>query len=246
MSHKELLDAAKNGQIEKVNLAVDDGIVNCQDEDGMKLHEDGVELLDAAKNGQIEKVYQAVFGGIRQIEKVYQAVYDGIVNCQDEDGFTALIVAAKQGHVEIVKLLLNFECNVDIQEKLLGYTALIYASEYGHEEIFDLLLDHDCNVTIQSNRTEGGNTAFISACRSGHYKLAIALIEAGCDTSLRDRNGACGIDLIKDSIRAEAVKVSFDHPFTYLITQYCQRLNNSAQLTPRRQNGLLMYNYLKI
>ena len=235
MSHKELLDAAKNGQIEKVNLAVDDGIVNCQDEDGftaLELLEAGLELIDAAKNGQIEKVDLVV--------------YDGIVNCQDEDGFTALIVAAKQGHVEIVKLLLNFECNVDIQEKLLGYTALIYASEYGHEEIFDLLLDHDCNVNIQSNRTEGGNTAFISACRSGHYKLAIALIEAGCDTSLRDRNGACGIDLIKDSIRAEAVKVSFDHPFTYLITQYCQRLNNSAQLTPRRQNGLLMYNYLKI
>ena len=225
MSHKELLDAAKNGQIEKVNLAVDDGIVNCQDEDGLKLHEDGLKLIDAAKNGQIEKVYQAVFGGIRQIEKVYQAVYDGIVNCQDEDGFTALIVAAKQGHVEVVKLLLNFECNVDIQEKLLGYTALIYASEYGHKEIVDLLIDHGCNLNIESNRN--GRTAFDAACHSRHDGIAIALIEAGCEYPYLP----------------DTVKVSFDHPFTYLITQYCQRLNNSGKLTPRsgqNENGLLI------
>ncbi len=37
------------------------------------------------------------------------------------------------------------------------------------------------------------NTAFIVACRQGHIPLAVALIEAGCDYSLKDDDHATGL-----------------------------------------------------
>ena len=48
-------------------------------------------------------------------------------NEQDNDGDTALIRAARDGHNEICEMLISKGCNVDIQNKD-GDTALIMAA----------------------------------------------------------------------------------------------------------------------
>jgi serine/threonine-protein phosphatase 6 regulatory ankyrin repeat subunit B len=60
------------------------------------------------------------------------------VDIQDNNGFTALMWAAKKGHNEICELLINKGCNVDIQNNN-GNTALILATEKGHKEICEMI-----------------------------------------------------------------------------------------------------------
>merc|ERR1712034_221933 len=68
---------------------------------------------------------------------------------EDDKKFTALHMASKKGHEEIVKLLLNTFNAEDEKDKLIEYvmkedninhTALHFASFMGHEEIVKLLL----------------------------------------------------------------------------------------------------------
>ena len=60
-----------------------------------------------------------------------------------EDGFrmTALMVASKKGHRDIVEYLLTKGADVN-KSTLSGKTALGLAIEGGHAEIRDMLLEH--------------------------------------------------------------------------------------------------------
>ena len=61
---------------------------------------------------------------------------DGIdVNLQDEDSNTALLAACRDGHTEIVELLLQkVDLNVNVQS-VYEVTALIFASQNDHRDI---------------------------------------------------------------------------------------------------------------
>ncbi len=55
--------------------------------------------------------------------------------------------ASRDGHAEIVKMLLAKD-NIDINHQdEVGYTALIHASKWGHLEIVKMLLEKD-NIEI--------------------------------------------------------------------------------------------------
>jgi tetratricopeptide (TPR) repeat protein len=64
-------------------------------------------------------------------------------------GRTALIWASEQGHVEVVKLLLEKGANVD-EKNFTGGTALMAALEQGQTEILKLLLEKDADVNIKN------------------------------------------------------------------------------------------------
>uniref|UniRef100_A0A8C7YG89 ANK_REP_REGION domain-containing protein n=1 Tax=Oryzias sinensis TaxID=183150 RepID=A0A8C7YG89_9TELE len=48
------------------------------------------------------------------------------VNCQDEDGRTALSHACEMGHLDVVKLLVQFNADPDVSDAW-GNSALIYS-----------------------------------------------------------------------------------------------------------------------
>uniref|UniRef100_A0A3Q3CTZ7 Uncharacterized protein n=1 Tax=Haplochromis burtoni TaxID=8153 RepID=A0A3Q3CTZ7_HAPBU len=52
------------------------------------------------------------------------------VNCQDEDGRTALSHACEMGHLDVVKLLVQFNADPDITDSW-GNSALMYAAFSG-------------------------------------------------------------------------------------------------------------------
>ena len=61
-------------------------------------------------------------------------------NYINEDGFTPLTIASKEGHTEVVKLLLSKGAN--LQETYKGHTPLQLATLYGHKDIAELLTRH--------------------------------------------------------------------------------------------------------
>jgi len=82
-----------------------------------------------------------------------------------------LMLAAGNGHTEIVVQLLNKGADVNA-ESPDGATALIIAAENGHTKIAAELLDQGADVNAESD----GYTALMLAAKRGHAETVLALL----------------------------------------------------------------------
>src|SRR5271155_1571868 len=92
----------------------------------------------------------------------------------NENGTTALHMAARFGNAEIVSLLLNANANVDARDRWTC-TALIYAARKGRTGVVKALLMADLNVDVQD---EYKNAALTFAAEQGYTDIVRLLLEA--------------------------------------------------------------------
>jgi len=71
---------------------------------------------------------------------------------RDQNGWTALIRAAKRGHGMVMEMLLDNRANIEAQDRC-GETALIWAAKKGHEKV-KMLLDNRANIEAQEQFEE--------------------------------------------------------------------------------------------
>jgi ankyrin repeat protein/serine/threonine protein kinase len=121
------------------------------------------------------------------------------VNAKNDNGETALMWAAKNGHIKIVQHLLEkgADVNAKIESNVWrnggGLTALIIAAANGHTEIVKLLLEKGADVNAKTESSVwdngGGLTALISAAAKGHTETVQLLLEKGADVNAKKDNG---------------------------------------------------------
>lgn len=92
---------------------------------------------------------------------------------------TPLMEAAQEGHLDLVRFLLETGANVHAQTQT-GDTALTYACENGHTDVADVLLCYGAELEHES---EGGRTPLMKACRAGHICTIKFLISKGADVN---------------------------------------------------------------
>lgn len=106
------------------------------------------------------------------------------INYQDEQGETALHVAARFGHVECARILLEGSdaqnINTELREKTYGWTPLFIASVDGHLSIVELLIESGAD--LEKLDTSGWSAKEHAALR-GHIDVATRLAEATCEPS---------------------------------------------------------------
>jgi len=74
---------------------------------------------------------------------------------EKEDGNTGLMIAAREGHLEIVKHLMKEYPDIDVNiNNKFGYNALMFAAQNGHLDIISLLLEND-KVDIEMTNKAG-------------------------------------------------------------------------------------------
>ncbi|KAF4436984.1 hypothetical protein FACUT_6021 [Fusarium acutatum] len=96
-----------------------------------------------------------------------------------------VIAASLNGHVEVVKLLLENEADITVANNE-GVTPVIAASFDGHVEVVKLLLKNKADITVSNNE---GVTPVIAASFNGHIEVVKLLLENKADITVADNNG---------------------------------------------------------
>ena len=95
------------------------------------------------------------------------------IDRQDNDGYTALMIASQFGHADCVTALIAAKCDLDKQDND-RLTALMYASRNDHTDCAIALIAAKCDLDKQDN---DGWTALMYASRKGNTDCETALNE---------------------------------------------------------------------
>lgn len=137
-------------------------------------------LVEYARLGDLGKVESLLRAGADPNEDVLIDIkVDAITD-------TPLGVAARHGHLDVVKSLVEAGAAVDNRLED-NFTALIYAAMYGRPQVVDYLLSKGADIHAREDIF--GQTALHKAARLGRPGAVDALIAAGADMSLQDDAG---------------------------------------------------------
>jgi ankyrin repeat protein len=123
----------------------------------------------------------------------------------NQDNQTALMLASNLGSLEIAELLIDAGADVNAIERFRGQTALMWAAAENRPDIVELLVENKADVSVRAVhddwprqmtsepraqfRPTGGLTALLYATRSGCYRCAVAIVEAGADINQPNPDG---------------------------------------------------------
>ncbi|XP_027429309.2 cortactin-binding protein 2 isoform X1 [Zalophus californianus] len=129
------------------------------------------------------------------------------INYSCEDGHSALYSAAKNGHTDCVRLLLNAEAQVNAADKN-GFTPLCAAAAQGHFKCVELLIAYNANI---NHAADEGQTPLYLACKNGNKECIKHLLEAGTDRSVKTRDGWTPVHAAVDTGNVDSLKLLMYH-----------------------------------
>lgn len=128
-----------------------------------------------------------------------------VPNLRDDHGNTPLLLAAKQGHLALVELLLEYGANPNYPNALSGVHPIHEAAQSMSDEnvdVFDQILDrlqkHGGRINIESFTP--GDTPLLRAVVHHHPELAAALFSRGADPNLSSLY-SCPVDILTLALR---------------------------------------------
>jgi ankyrin repeat protein len=116
------------------------------------------------------------------------------VDVCDESGMTALMWAARDGDLELMRELLRQGADPRLQS-VDSNTALGFAAMHGECEAIELLLSAGANA---NDRAYGGGTPLHLAVALGQSEAVQLLINHGADVNARDGRGRTALEVAKE------------------------------------------------
>ena len=200
----ELVNAAGEGDIATVRRLMDRADVNATD------HAGHTALVMAAETGQIEMVKFLLSAGANPnitdnvrprglamivSEGVVIAGIDEVIETKRYQGITPLGFAARFGHAEIIRILL--EAGAKVNMKTGNFTPLLLGVQ-GEErsETVRQLLNAGAEVNVQDK--EGMTPLMIAALRRDKATVRL-LLDHGANTQLKDKDGNTALWWARDA-----------------------------------------------
>ena len=120
----------------------------------------------------------------------------GINKPRKGDGSSSIMMACHNGHIEIVRILMESGADVMLGNKM-GLNAFGCAAMAGHLEIVKLLYEYfasikdgkelDLNALVDYQDGVNGWTPLMSACQNGHLSTVQLLVNRNCDINLKNK-----------------------------------------------------------
>ena len=121
----------------------------------------------------------------RDAEAVRTLIKNGAdVNAAQGDGMTALHWAARNGDLELTRVLLFAGANVKASTRLGGYTPLLLAAQQGHAGVIAALITAGSDVKAANTL---GTTPLMLAAASGDAHAVTMLVENGAEVEAREK-----------------------------------------------------------
>ncbi|XP_067112346.1 transient receptor potential cation channel, subfamily N, member 1 [Osmerus mordax] len=165
------------------------------------------------------------------------SLQQGAVNKHYKKGWSPLLLAAEQGHLTVVRTLLQHQARVDVFDQE-GRSALHLASQRGHVDIVDVLLSHNAFVNAKTKLgltplhlgAQSGSAHLVSllvtkhqasidalslskqtplhlAAVCGHLEVCSRLLQLGADITASDIRGQTPLHLAAESDHSEVVQL---------------------------------------
>ncbi|ALL65215.1 Ankyrin repeat protein [Paraburkholderia caribensis MBA4] len=135
-------------------------------------------------------------------DKVVAALIDNPktnIEILDKAGENAMMMAALNGDIDIVKQLIAKDAEVNKK----GWAPLHYAAANGNDDIVKLLLDHDAYIDAGS---PNGTTPLMMASRGGHVSTVKLLLDSGADLNVKNQLGLTALDFAKQYKEPDVVE----------------------------------------
>lgn len=116
----------------------------------------------------------AIWGGSASIVRL---LLDKGLPIIDSQGASMLVLAAFQGNINLVSVILEKKPVIDAVDHN-GDTALMGAAQGTHEDVFELLLEKNARIDMVSKY---GETLLLCASRGGSIKIVNKLLSLGAD-----------------------------------------------------------------
>lgn len=110
---------------------------------------------------------------------------------------TALHIAAREGFVKAVKLILNYDKTTAYAVNRFGSTPLHYAAFYGCIEVISLLLHYtECDRSLLDAKDVRGYTALHHATARNHIEVIQCLMESSANCDILNEQKQAYLDLL--------------------------------------------------
>ena len=139
-------------------------------------------------------------------------------------GTTALVTAADFHQVEIARLLLQKDADLNLANEE-GLSPLLSAAHSGNVEMVRLLLNAGANPN--TSETRHGFSPLTFAAAKGYTEIVKSLLDAGADRSAKVKDGRDAAGLAWHSRHMETLRV---------LTTYMSRTLRQTQLTDLRNS----------
>lgn len=130
-------------------------------------------------------------GNMTTVEKLYK-INPSIINSEEENGYSALVLACYYGHEDIVAFLAGKVSNINA-ETTYG-SPLMAAAVKGYDGIVDILLKHNANPNITDDK---GTTAAHYAILFKKYTIIEKLANAKADFTIKNEIDKSALDYAK-------------------------------------------------
>ena len=101
----------------------------------------------------------------------------------NDEGYTPLMEASREGHEEMVALLLSQGADINSQTEETQETALTLACCGGFLEVADFLIKAGANLEL------GASTPLMEAAQEGHLELTKYLLESNASVNAQSGTG---------------------------------------------------------
>jgi len=116
------------------------------------------------------------------------------IKAPNEQANLDFMEAAMHGSLSVVQKLSKV-ADVHCAEKSSGRTALHKAAFWGHIRVINFLVQ-ECKLDVDV-KDYNGDTGLHDAVRFGHKAVVEALLKAGANASVKNRDGDCALGVAK-------------------------------------------------
>jgi len=173
----KLLNAAKTGDLAQVKALMSAGDVDAN-------------VIDSFQNSAL---MMAVDNQHREVAE-YLLQHGADIQLDNKYGYTPLMQAVMRNDAKMVNLLLDKGAKIDQKNFYTELTPLMMAVDNGSLEMVELLLARQASLNLQDER---GRSALMHATAARQPKIGERLLQAGADSTLKDKQGRTANDLAK-------------------------------------------------